>query len=416
MTALYDHNHCGCDICLSDGDFTPEETLSIDNAVEKALKKIYSGNYKGEFPEEFWSITVDKLNDAVKTEFGNEFKPLANQLKYQNSVFAAFKAANQTQTLENLLTASKATTFTDFADSVRSTVKDYNYNHLKAEWKTAKMACRSAKRWAKAQEDADLFPNIEYLPSTAKDPRDVHKVYYGQVYAMDDPELSNIIPPKVWGCQCGWKTTDKPVTKFRSGRPQPDPGLDNNPGNDGALFSTSHPYIKSLKSAAKAILKSDIAAIHGIDEKDIVEFYHNPKTNGAFFSLDKLSKVEKVANKRIATIYADNGNLIELFDQNHIDSTVNGQWNEFKSPSNSANAFDQNLHKANKQLKSRGIVGDVTFELPANYDKGKVLNGLKDRANRSGFKSSIENIHFVAKGEYLGKCTLDDIKNGKVPF
>ena len=403
-------------MCLAD-DFSPEESLDIQNVVTRGLKKVWTGNYTGEFPREFWEVTVKKLNEAVDMEFGKAYKPLANQLKYQNSVFAAFKSKNQTQTLENLKAASKAATFTDFAVEVDGVVKDYNINHLKAEWNTAKKAARSAKRWAKAVEDSDLFPNFKYLPSTAKEPRDKHKPFYGIILALNDPKVDEIIAPSDWGCQCGWTTTDEKVTGFPKGAPEPEPGLDNNPGKDGALISPSHPHIKGNQSKAAAILKSNIAQVYEIDESEIIEFYHSPKTNGCYFSVEELYKKERVTNKRIAKVFADKGHLVELHGQNSIDSIVDGAWNEFKSPrAMTFNAFDKELQRANRQLRSRGLIGDVTFELPGGYDKKIIRTALRNRLGRDDFECQIVDIHFVTEEKYIGKCSVEDALSGKLPI
>ena len=332
-------------------------------------------------------------------------------------MFAAFKSKNQTQTLENLKAASKAATFTDFAEEVNGTVKDYNVNHLKAEWNTAKKAARSAKRWAKAVEDSDLFPNIKYLESSAKDPRDKHKPYYGMILAMDDPELDSILPPSDWGCQCGWTTTDEAVTGIPANAPEPEPGLDNNPGKDGALISASHPHIKNNLKNAKAILKSNIAAVYEIDENDIVEFYHNPKTNGCYFSVEKLAKSERIANKRIAKAFADKGHLIELHGSDHLDAMVDGRWNEFKSmDAMTKNAFDKELQKANRQFRDRDLIGDVTFELRDKYDANIIKAAFHNRLNRIGDDIWIENIHFISKGKHLGVAEINEVINGKLPI
>ena len=418
---MYSHpDQCNCvdtthALSIHLADFTPEETTFIESAVEKALKKIYTGQYSGEFPEEFWNITVGKLNEAVSSEFGKQIPELANQLKYQNSVFAAFKSAHQTQTLENLLAASKAATFTDFAAEVQSTVKDYNINHLRAEWNTAKKAARSAKRWAKAIENADIFPNIEYTPSTALDPRDVHKPYYGMIAPIDDPVWNGILPPSDWGCQCGWKTTDKNVTQKPHTMPPPEPGLDNNPGKNGALISPSHPYFKA--KGADEIMKSNIAAMYGIDTKDITEFYRDPKTNGCYFSVEKLAKTERAANKRIAKAYANKGSVVELYGSDSLDSIVNGTWNEFKTPdAMTENAFSKRLGKANSQLKDRKLKGDATFELPEKYDANIIRTAFRKKVNRADYENHLNFVHFTMKGKYLGSATIDDIIKGKLPI
>ncbi len=422
MTVLYDHGQCGCDVCLADGDFTPEETLNIDKTVEKALKKIYTGTYKGEFPEELWAITVNKLNEAVNTEFGKEFKPLANQLKYQNSVFAAFKAANQTQTLENLLTASKSATFTDFAETVRSKVKDYNHNYLKAEWATAKMAARSAKRWARALEDADIFPNIEYLPSTAKEPRDKHKGYYGMIRPIKDPIWATMLPPLDWVCHCQWRSTDMGATKAPTGLPSPSPGLDNNPCNDGALFSQSHPYYTKAIGQAEPTVQSDLAAIEGVDPSEIIVHDFDKKSKGVIYSTEKITDNAVKENTITASYHMEKGASVKLInidekagrDLKTPDTIVNGMYNEFKRSTVDNPGFEniktdlKDTHKKGKRL-NQAI--DVTLRY-SNADKKTVQRAVhgKENAKQIDF---VANIYIVNNEKMFGPFSKKQIIDGK---
>ncbi len=395
----------------------------MEQSVTRALKKIYTGSYDGEFPRELWEITVNKLNEAVDLEFGKQYKPLASQLKYQNGVFAAFKSKNQTQTLENLKAASKAATFSDFAEEVRGTVKDYNYNHLKAEWNTAKKASRSAKRWAKALEDADLFPNIKYLASTAKEPRDKHKPFYGLVFAMDDPKLDSILPPSDWGCQCGWTTTDEELTIIPKRLPEPEPGLDNNPGKDGALFSTSHPHIKAGSKDAGAIIKSNIAAVYNIDEKDITEFYFNKKTNGCVFSVADVRKESEFAeNFRIGKMLADKGNLIELiapFENSSkeriptADAIMNGTFIEFKTTgSTSVKRLRKHIYDASQSKgRAHGDPIDLLIEFNTDIDDD-IIRDAFNRSKGAGETTYINGVYFVKGNRLTKRFSVDDIING----
>lgn len=331
-------------------------------------------------------------------------------------MFAAYKSANQTLTLEHLKRAGKSKTFTDFAEESLAVTNDYNYKHLKAEWTAAKRACRTAKRWEKAVDDSDLFPNIKYLQSTSKKPRDKHKEYYNKVFAMNDPLLDSILPPSDWGCQCGWTTTDEELTVIPKNLPKAEPGLDNNPGKDGALIAPSHPHIKKNRKSAAGILKNNICEIYGVGENEIIEFYHNQKNNGCYFSVEKLAKNEMKANKRIAKVFANKGSMVELHGRDSLDSMVDGRWNEFKSPqAMTNNAFDKELQKANQQLKKRDLTGDVTFELPENYDSKVIKTAFRQRINRMA-DVRIENIHFVSKNKYLGVANINDAINGDLPL
>lgn len=390
---------------MADGDqpaFTPGEIANIEQLTERALRKIYTGTYQGEFPTEFWDITVSKLNEAVITEFAGAYKPLQNQLVYQNGVFAAFKSKAQTKTLENLMAASKAATFTDFAAEVQSTVKDYNINHLRAEWNTAKKAARSAKRWAKALEDSDIFPNIEYTPSTAKEPRDVHRPYYGMIRPIDDPVWAGILPPSDWGCQCGWKTTDKPVTKAPATIIPPEPGLDNNPGADGALFSNSHPHIVAGQKEAEAILKQNIVEMYGIDVADLTLFKIDKATNGCIFSLDdRITKeAEFKGNMITANFLKDRGHLVELLKRTNqngvksLDALVDNIKTEFKDCS-SVSAVDRQLRKANSQAKGLSTNTNVVLYMTKQVSKEAIRDAITSRLTRA---ENIKDVFVIQDG------------------
>ena len=325
---------------------------------------------------------------------------------YQNGVFAAFKAKAQTQTLENLMSASKAKTFTDFAAEVQSTLKDYNINHLKAEYTTAKKAVRSAKRWAKALEDADIFPNIEYTPSTAKEPRDVHKQYYGMILAMDDPLLASILPPKDWGCQCGWKTTDKPVTKAPATIIPPEPGLDNNPGADGALISPSHPHIVAGKKQAEAILKQNIVEMYGIDATDLTLFKIDAKTNGCIFSIDDgiTKEAEFKGNMITSNFLKDRGHMVELLKRTEkegvksIDALVDGFPTEFKMCS-SKSSIDNALRDAGRKARNLKIDCNVTLHLSKDLTDEEIKDAVSNRLRRI---KGVKNV-FVISGDKMWK-------------
>ena len=149
---------------------------------------------------------------------------------------------------------------------------------------------------------------------------------------------------------------------------------------------------------------------------EITEFYTSKQTNGAYFSVEKLAKNERAANKRIAKVFADKGHLVELFDQNSLDAMVDGRWNEFKSPAATKNAIDLVARKANSQFKKRDLLGDLTLELPKNFESKTVRTALRTRFNRKDYDVRIENIHFVSNGKYLGKAGINQVINGDLPL
>lgn len=335
-------------------------------------------------------------------------------------MFAAFKSANQTRTLENLKAASKAATFTDFATEVQSTIKEYKTQHLRAEWNTAKRATRTAKRWARALDDADLFPNIEYLESTAKEPRDKHKAYYGMILPIDDPEWGSILPPSDWGCQCGWRTTDKPVTGKPKNAPKPEPGLDNNPGADGALFSQSHPHFKG--KGAEEILKSNIASIEGVDIQDIILKKWDKKSKGAIYHIGQLTDNAIKANMETGMYHAKKGSLVKMINVDKTakginlktpDTFVNGVYNEFKVGKNINPSFENiktDLKEAHKKGKRLGKNIDVTLRY-MQADKATIQRAYTAKENVKQF-NNVGNTWIINNDKMYGPFTKEQIIEG----
>lgn len=337
-----------------------------------------------------------------------------SKLKYQNSVFSAFKSANQTTSLQHLRIARKHKSFSDFKKEALSITEDYNKTWLTTEFRACKMRCRTAKNFRQALKDADLYPNIKYLPSTASDPREAHKPYYGIILPVGHAFWFNHLAPLDWNCQCGWTTTDEPATGMPNEFPEPAPGLDENPGVTGAIFSQSHNYFKEAAVNATAILKDNVAAINGLKADDLVYFFADKKTNGVVYSFDKLAQ-EHAVNTKTGQVYAKMGNDVRLFGYDKIDSRINGVWNEFKNSTGKPVSVDNLIRTANRQFKARKLKGDITINLDAGFKKGDILNGLKNRFRRLN-DNRINNVHFISGNKYLGMCTVEDVMNDKLPF
>jgi hypothetical protein len=393
----------------------------MDELIDKALRNIYESNYTGEFEQNLWHITASQLNKAVDEAFkefdsGSPEQAFANKLKYQNAILSAFKSKQQTTTLNNIRIATQAKSFTEFKKSVLSVVQDYNKRYLKIEYATAKQSARSAKNYQNALKDEDLYPNIKYMPSIAVEPREEHKKYYNVIKPLEDPFWNTHLPPLTWGCQCQWKTTDEEVSELPADLPKPDPGLDINPGKEGALFSQSHPYFDQPDAVSARVIKSNIAAMHKRPISDLTYFYGDKKTKGSAYSFDWLGK-EHALNTRIGKAYALKGHDVQLFGYKHPDSKINGIWNEFKSPAKiSIQSIDQNFRKANNQFKNRKITGDVTFDLKGEVNKKYLIEAIRKRIRRPGYDNRINQVHFVKNNIYMGYSTIEDIIDGKLPF
>lgn len=131
---------------------------------------------------------------------------------------------------------------------------------LKTEYDTAVIRAHQAADWQQFRREADVLPNLKWMPSTSVHPGEDHRHYWGTVRPIDDDFWNHHRPGDRWNCKCSLSSTDDPITPIpadspkqggRADRNKPQPGLKGNPGTTAQLFSYDHPYFpKACKNCA----------------------------------------------------------------------------------------------------------------------------------------------------------------------
>ena len=248
-------------------DFTAG--TNIDKLFEQAIADIYK---EFETNPDDVSLINEKLfeyaNNALQkgitrafsTRFGKSDPEFINQFKNNASVFAAFKThAQQSEIVNQLLDADgNLKSYYDFKKSVLGTsIKaDYNQNWLKTEYNMAVRAARMAEKWKKYEKTKRLYPNLEFLESTASNKRAEHLEYVGTILPIEHPWWDTHTPPIDWGCECSIRNTDAPVTGTPDGVEDPEPVFANNPGKTAEFINMKqHPYMQVEKQKFDEIMR-----------------------------------------------------------------------------------------------------------------------------------------------------------------
>ena len=192
---------------------------------------------------------IESAFKAAGVEFGKKNIDFINQFKYNASVFSAFKNHRQTGEIVSLLTDAdgKLRSFSQFRKEANQVSKDYNQKWLQTEYNTAVRAARAAANYKKYLESADLYPNLEYMLSTAPDKsrRKIHEGWVGTVLPIEHPWWDTHMPPSDWNCQCSVAPTDKPETAVPAVEDPKNPVFRNNPGKTAQFIKLAeHPYVK----------------------------------------------------------------------------------------------------------------------------------------------------------------------------
>lgn len=214
----------------------------------------------GSVPQGMALETYKAFNEALGKGLGGQIKygepnyQLQLELKSNLAVFTAFrKHAANLQLVEQLTNPDGSVrSFREFRRAVSGLTNNYFVNWLEAEYEIAVKSARAAAQWKEFERTAHLYPNLEYMPSGAAEPREDHKKWYGLIRAIDDPVWDHITPPNGWGCDCSLRRTRKEADNTRAvDLPVPVKGIPGNAGKEGRVFTPDHPYVANANQAAK---------------------------------------------------------------------------------------------------------------------------------------------------------------------
>lgn len=249
------------------GDSVTGDFEFSEDVLRRALLNIYSKDFHPvtdieiNLFNEIWS----QMNKATKKGFkkskvtdpDDDFR---DAVMRNNAVFSAFKVHRMQNDMARLLLDSDGNLkpFEQWKNEVMPIASHQVGAWLRTEYDTAVIRAHQAADWQQFEREKDVLPNLRWMPSTSITPGADHKRFWGTVRPIDDAFWSEHRPGDRWNCKCSLSSTDDPVTPVPDATPQdkPQPGLDNNPGKDGKLFSDNHPYQKEAhKGAKKAVDK-----------------------------------------------------------------------------------------------------------------------------------------------------------------
>jgi len=245
---------------LADKSTSYTAGINIDKLFEQALRDIYA-EY-GVKPDELspvnrslFDITNTSLqhgiNGGFSAEFGKANPEFISKFKTNAAVFSAFKShAQQNEIVAQLIDADgNLKSFHEFKKSVLGTSinADYNKNWLKTEYNMAVRSARMAEKWKQFEKVKHLYPNLEFIESTAANKRPEHLQWVGTILPMDHAWWDTHTPPVGWGCECDVRNTDKDVTTAPGYEEEVPPVFANNPGKTAEFINLKeHPMVKGV--------------------------------------------------------------------------------------------------------------------------------------------------------------------------
>ena len=203
-------------------------------------------------------LTDSKWSDDVPDEF-------INQIRTNNKIWSAFRVHRmQNDIAAQLLDANgQLKSFDRWLEDIKGMTNHYVGPWLRTEYNTAVLRAHQAADWKHFEAEQDVFPNLRWMPTTSPQQDPLHRQYWESklTLPMNHPFWSEHRPGDRWNCKCTLEQTDAPAndTVIKDFYPVPQQnGLDNNPGEDGKLFSDSHPYITKAYAGAQAAVQKKV--------------------------------------------------------------------------------------------------------------------------------------------------------------
>ena len=241
-------------------------------ALSKGLRAIWEEqiDVRTEIERNIFEETLRLFNEATSQGLAESYDPalitdrFLQELRTNNAVFSAFR----THRMQNDIAAQlidpltgQLKSFDRWKLDIKGMTDHYCHAWLQTEYDTAVIRAHQAADWKHFLEEADVLPNIRWMPTTSITPDPLHQHYWEKKLTLpvNHPFWQEHRPGDRWNCKCSLQQTDDPVNASALDGwtpPLPQPGLEGNPGISGRIFSDNHPYYTEAYPGARDAVMS----------------------------------------------------------------------------------------------------------------------------------------------------------------
>lgn len=230
-----------------------------DDQMEQLYRDIFNGKVTpDDLPVDLYGATGELLVDGV-VEGLNNYQKLGlgyvpdqvffNALSDNAFKFAGAKTFQQTRDMSDALVDENGNqrTWNKFRKEVDKINNQYNKNWLKAEYNNATGGSQMASQWQDIEEDADIFPYLQYKTAGDKRVRQDHRPLNDVIRPIKDSFWKTFYPPNGWNCRCDViKLTEEAAGKVTDLSKIKEPEMPDefkiNMGEKRVIYSPEHPY------------------------------------------------------------------------------------------------------------------------------------------------------------------------------
>lgn len=286
-------------------------SINVANLIDEALREIYGNDTAQLINSRLFDITNGALQHAVTVEFdkegadwGQTNQSFIDEFRTNTAVFAAFKNHQQQNEIVSLLVDEKGElrSFSKFKKLALQVSDKYNINWLQTEYNTAVRTARAAVNFRRYLENEKVYPNLEYLESTASEKRSDHLEYVGTILPIRHPWWKIHLPPSDWNCQCPVRPTNKKATAVPDEGEPVNPVFANNPGETAKFVNTEEtPYYTNTAEALREQIEQFARRAENLRQRiEALEFKRKNYKSGGYIDVTKQGQNKKEEQKNLS--------------------------------------------------------------------------------------------------------------------
>lgn len=265
----------------------------IDRIIRDAYDNMLNRSINTDIFDGLWQHYEQAIQQGREADLDRyQGSKMYEQLRFQTAVFAGFRSRQIQNELLGIMLDEHAVImpFEQYYSEAQIYLRNTFGNHLQTECEQIIKRMHEWSEWQGYEENADILPNLKWMPSTSVLTDPVHREFWELpvIQPVRSEFWNKYRPGDHWGCKCTLEPTEEEETPSKA-LPTPSEyhsarGMKYRVNSVGMLIDTTHPAFHSGNSYLKNIAAETPHRVY-----DVVVQKYGIRPAKTEFTADKLN-------------------------------------------------------------------------------------------------------------------------------